>query len=112
MCPMERVQKALSGKWKLEIIFRIMIEEQGFNELNRKIHWISEPTLNRNLKALIEDDIVQKEILSVMPIRVKYKLTSNGEKLRPIFLDLLNWVESSYNINIDKKLIEDLKHLS
>lgn len=109
MCPMEKVQKVLGGKWKLEIIFRLMIEEHGFNSLHRQIHWISEPTLNRCLKSLIEDQIIEKEITQVIPPRVNYKLTPEGEELRPIFVSLINWVETSYQFEVNPELINTLK---
>ncbi len=109
MCPMEKVQKILGGKWKLEIIFRLMIRNHGFNSLHKEIHWISEPTLNRCLKSLVEDNIIEREVIQQIPPRVNYKLTTEGEELRPIFLALLEWISASYEFDVDRDLIDSVR---
>ncbi len=98
-CPIAYSQKILGGKWKIQIVFNIAVEPQGFNELERKLEGITPSTLSKNLKSLQDDGIIYKEIISTIPPKVCYHLTPAGVKLSDVFIALMKWGSSQIHEN-------------
>ena len=79
----------IGGKWKMTILHEI--ETYGKIHFNQtlKVLPISEKVFSQQLKELIEDGLVQRNVdSSVYPPAVEYVLTQAGEELIPV-LDIL-----------------------
>lgn len=90
-CPMKFSQKILAGKWKLIIIYKLMIEPQGFNSLQRSLGNITPATLSNNLKELSKDGLINKKIENTIPPKVTYSLTEKAKSMSKFFEALLEW---------------------
>lgn len=90
-CPMKFSQKILAGKWKLIIIYKLMIEPQGFNSLQRSLGNITPATLSNNLKELSKDGLINKKIENTIPPKVTYSLTEKAKSMSKFFEELLEW---------------------
>lgn len=55
-----------------------------FSELRRDVSHISQRMLTLDLRALEEAGLVRRDVYAEVPTRVEYKLTEDGERLRPV----------------------------
>lgn len=91
-CPMEYAMNRIAGKWKLVILFHIYDNEViRFGELMKVINKITHKMLSNQLKELVEDGIVHKEVYPEVPPKVEYSLTEHGKTLIPIMELLIEW---------------------
>jgi DNA-binding HxlR family transcriptional regulator len=91
-CPMEFAMNQISGKWKLVILWHIYDQEViRFGELMKSINKITHKMLSNQLKELVNDGIIHKEIYKEIPPKVEYSLTEHGKTLIPIMEMLFEW---------------------
>jgi DNA-binding HxlR family transcriptional regulator len=63
----------------------------GFNELKDRVGGISSKVLSESLGDLEDKQVVNREVISEKPFRVKYTLTDIGKDLEPILSDMQSW---------------------
>lgn len=87
---MSTMQKVLSGKYKLEILYYIGIKNvHRFGALRRCIEEISESSLTKQLRELEADGFISRHDFQEVPPRVEYNLTELGQK----FITVLNFMK-------------------
>ncbi|MGG5578758.1 winged helix-turn-helix transcriptional regulator [Myroides sp. C15-4] len=91
VCPLEYAVKAISGKWKIPIIWRINEGERRPSEFLRGIATVDRRVLNQQLKELEEAGILNKQRFDEVPPRVEYTLTPLGMKLVEVLKQLNAW---------------------
>jgi DNA-binding HxlR family transcriptional regulator len=82
---------AISGKWKVRIVWHLLSGTKRFNELCRLLGGISRGTLTFELRQLQKDGVIDRTQYPTIPPTVEYKLTANGHKLGPILTALDEW---------------------
>ena len=92
-CPVVATSKALSSVWAIVVIYYLMDGPKGFNELLRAIPGMNSKTLSRTLKSLQSKGLVLREVVSLQPFSVRYRLTPMGEDLLPVLKALREWGE-------------------
>ncbi len=90
-CPLELAVKAISGKWKIPIIWQMHKGEKRPSELLRGIVKVDRRVLNQQLKEMVEAGLITKESFNELPPRVEYRLTELGEGLVKVLWDLNDW---------------------
>ncbi|BBF44073.1 transcriptional regulator, HxlR family [Lachnospiraceae bacterium KM106-2] len=95
VCPMVLVQKMLSGKWKILILWYLNYGVLRFNELQKQLPNVSQKVLSRQLQSMEEDGIIHREVYPTVPPRVEYSLTEVGKKLIPI-LEMMHGFGAEY----------------
>ncbi|MGS4347456.1 winged helix-turn-helix transcriptional regulator [Myroides odoratus] len=93
VCPLEYAVKAISGKWKIPIIWRINEGEKRPSEFLRGIATVDRRVLNQQLKELEEVGILTKQRFDEVPPRVEYTLTPLGLQLVEVLKQLNAWGE-------------------
>ncbi len=93
-CPYERAQQAISGKWSLIIVLRLMDGPKRFNELLRNLGSVTPGTLTKQLKGLEDAGIVDRRDFDEVPPRVEYSLTKIGQALRPLVHEFGIWAKA------------------
>ncbi len=93
ICPLEFAVNAISGKWKVPIVWRINEGEKRPSEMLRGIVKVDRRVLNQQLKELEQDGILNKKSFNELPPRVEYSLTPLGEKLVEVLWKLNDWGE-------------------
>ena len=89
---MEYAMHKIAGKWKLVILWHIYDHEIiRYGELQRVLVNISHKMLSNQLKELVNDGIIHKEIYQQIPPKVEYSLTEFGQTLVPIMKMLFEW---------------------
>lgn len=93
------LQRMIGGKWKIEILFYIALKDvTHFGQLRRCIGDISESTLSKQLKELVDDGFLERIDYHEVPPRVEYKLTPRGESFVPILLAMKKWGETELGL--------------
>lgn len=90
-CLIAPLIEAISGKWKLLIIYWLAQETSRFNQLQRKLGNITHRTLTRQLSELQEVGIVSRKDFKTIPPHVEYSLTPLGESLIPLLRAMHEW---------------------
>ncbi len=91
-CNMELTLDIIGGKWKPLIIFHI--GNSGilrYGELKRLVPDISERVLSRELRALENSNIINREAYNEKILRVEYSLTEIGKEVLPLLNALTHW---------------------
>ena len=91
-CSVSTTIKVIGGRWKPIILYHLM--ENGvcrFNQLKRMTDGITQRMLTNQLKELIEDGIVNRKVMEVVPPHVEYSLTDYGKTLEPILEAMREW---------------------
>lgn len=91
ICPLEFAVNAISGKWKIPIVWRINEGEKRPGEMLRGIAKVDRRVLNQQLNEMITDGILTKQSFNELPPRVEYSLTPLGEKLVDVLWKLNDW---------------------
>ncbi|MBD2770222.1 helix-turn-helix transcriptional regulator [Hymenobacter sp. BT664] len=91
VCPVRTTLNVLGGKWKLLILSYLLDEPRRYGELRRLMPEITEKMLIQELRELETDGIVARTIHQVVPPRVDYSLTEQGQRVRSVFTELLGW---------------------
>ncbi|WP_085578489.1 winged helix-turn-helix transcriptional regulator [Thalassospira mesophila] len=74
---------ALSGRWKVEILFSLLAcQTCRYSELERNITGISQKMLAQQLRELERDGLINRHIYPEIPPKVEYSLTELGQSLR------------------------------
>ena len=73
------VQKILGGKWKIEILYYIGLQNvRRFGALRRHIGGITESSLTKQLRELESDGFINRYDFKEVPPHVEYTLTDLG----------------------------------
>ena len=89
-CPINAALNLLSERWTLHIVRVLLGGTKRFNEIARALG-LNPATLRERLRALEEEEVVTRTVLSTMPPHVEYALTPKGQALNGIFESLAEW---------------------
>lgn len=91
-CPIAATTSVVGRKWHPVIVHRLLEGgPAGFNELETRIGGISSKVLSESLVDLEANEIIEREVVSEHPVRVRYSLTEFGASLEPIVLAMHDW---------------------
>jgi DNA-binding HxlR family transcriptional regulator len=90
-CSLAFTLHLIGDKYKSLILFHLKDGAQRSGELQKSITDISNRMFTYSIRALEKDGLVKRRIYPVTPPKVEYELTSEGESLIPIILQLDQW---------------------
>lgn len=90
-CPVADVQKIIRGKWSMVLIYFLSKETLRFGELKRKVPYITEANLTKELRMLEQHRLVHREVYREVPPKVEYSLTGIGRDFLPVINSLSDW---------------------
>lgn len=93
-CPMTAASDLLGKKWHPAILSVLMEGAAGFNDLKKEVTGISSKVLSESLEDLQDSGLVEREVISDQPFRVKYYLSAPGKDLRPVIEGLEDWADN------------------
>ena len=102
-CLVEPLIEAISGKWKLLVIYWLAQEKSRFNQLQRNLGNITHRTLTRQLNELQEAGIVSRKDFKTIPPHVEYSLTPLGQSLIPLLRAMHDWAAAHADKLVGKK---------
>lgn len=92
-CPVESTLEIIGGKWKGLVLFQLSLGTRRFGELKRTLTGVTQRTLTKQLRELEADGLVNRLVHPIIPPHVDYSLTSRGESLKPVLMELKRWGE-------------------
>lgn len=92
-CPIMTAQRILSGKWSIAILYYLGGGTLRFGELQRKLPFLTQSTLSRQLKELVALNMVIRLDYQTIPPKVEYSLSKAGEEFIPIIRALEEWAK-------------------
>lgn len=91
-CAVEAAMDVINGKWKVMILYHLMLTGmQRFNGLKRRLPGVTQRMLTKQLRELEEEGLITRTVYAEVPPRVEYRLTPDGEELRPAIDALREW---------------------
>lgn len=91
-CPVSATASVIAKKWHPVIIHRLLeLGEMGFNELKGEVDGVSSKVLSESLDDLEEKGLVNREVVSEKPVRVRYSLTEKGKGLETVISEMACW---------------------
>lgn len=90
-CQIETLISAVSGRWKLLIIYWLAQGSCRFNQLQRNLSRITHRTLARQLAELQDTGFVARKDFQTIPPHVEYSLTPLGQSLIPLLHQMHEW---------------------
>ena len=89
-CPASAALNLLNERWTLHVVRSLLRDKKRFNEIAREIG-LNQATLRERLRALEDEGVVTRTVISLMPPHVEYALTDKGLALNGIFEALAEW---------------------
>ncbi|MDF7819252.1 helix-turn-helix domain-containing protein [Runella sp. MFBS21] len=90
-CPITRTMEIVGGKWTLPIIYVLQSGTKRFKDLERSIEGINTRMLVKELKALEQNNIVERKVYAEVPPKVEYSLTDKGRALKTVLEEMKRW---------------------
>jgi DNA-binding HxlR family transcriptional regulator len=97
-CPVQATIHVLSGKWKVQAVWRLSFGPLRFAQLRNLLRGVSEKVLAAQLRELERDGVVLRKAEPSSPPRVTYSLSPSGEKLVPVLEELCDWGSKQFGI--------------
>lgn len=89
-CPTNAVLDLLSERWTLHVVRALLEGRCRFNDIARALD-VNPTTLRDRLRALEEEGVVTRTVVSAFPPHVEYALTEKGRALNEILEALARW---------------------
>src|ERR1700739_3427619 len=97
-CPVQASINVLSGKWKVQILWHLSFGPRRFAQIHRKLAKVSEKVLSDQLRQLVADGVLNREVTATVPPQVTYSLNPEGQKLVPLMESLCDWGSAHFGI--------------
>lgn len=82
----------VANKWSVLLIVALSRGPKRFKELMQSVDTISGRMLTQTLRELECDGLIHREVCSVMPPHVEYRLTPLGRSILGVIAAMLDWV--------------------
>jgi len=97
-CPVYGIQRIISGKYKLRILWDLQDGPRRYGEIRKKLltgisgtKTMAPRVLSGELKNLVNLGLLKRTDRGVLPKRVEYKLTPLGESMVPVISVMHKW---------------------
>jgi DNA-binding HxlR family transcriptional regulator len=97
-CPIYGIQRIISGKYKLRILWDLQHGRRRYGEIRKKLltgisrtKAVTPRVLSGELKALLNFGLLKRTDRGAIPKRVEYKLTPLGKTLVPVISVMHKW---------------------
>ncbi|GAA1565102.1 helix-turn-helix domain-containing protein [Kribbella hippodromi] len=94
-CPGREVLNHLTSRWASLILVALRNGPLRFHELRGIVGGISEKMLSQNLRTLVRDGLLSREVLPSVPPSVRYDLTPLGADAVVPLIAMVKWVRTN-----------------
>ena len=86
-CPVQLTVETLSGRWKPMILWHLVLHDKlRYSEIRRAFVNVTHKMFTQSLRELEADGLIVRHVHEVVPPQVDYALSTEGEKLRGLFM--------------------------
>lgn len=90
-CPVERGMRVIGNKWTGSILWHLKDQPMRFNEIARQLAGASKKVLAERLKAMEDNKLITRQVISSKPIAVRYEIDERGLSALSILEELKVW---------------------
>lgn len=90
-CSFEFALDMVSGKWRGLVLWYLSKGTLRYGEIRKKLGNITQKMLTQTLRDLEKHQLITRKVYAVVPPKVEYTITQNGQKLIPIFEEFQKW---------------------
>jgi DNA-binding HxlR family transcriptional regulator len=90
-CPVDLTLSVIGGRWKCLVFWNLRDGAKRFGEIKKILVGINDKMLTQVLRELESSGVVNRKVYEVIPPKVEYSLTQEGEKLLPVMHQMADW---------------------
>jgi DNA-binding HxlR family transcriptional regulator len=90
-CPVDLTLSVIGGRWKGLVFWNLRNGALRFGEFKKILIGINDKMLSQVLKELEKSGVVERKVITISPPNVEYALTTEGQKLLPVMLQMQEW---------------------
>lgn len=90
-CPLNAALEVIGGRWKVKVLSWLAEYPHHYGALCEHLPGISRKVLTQQLRELIADGIVKRDVTGDVPAPVIYSLTDYGRTLLPMLESIRAW---------------------
>ena len=83
--------RIIGNKWTGSILWHLKDQTMRCNEIARQLAGASKKVLAERLKAMEENKLITRDVISSKPVAVQYKIAARGLNALTILEELKNW---------------------
>lgn len=83
--------RIIGNKWTGSILWHLKDQPMRFNEIARQLAGASKKVLAERLKAMEENKLITRDVISSKPVAVQYKIAARGLSALTILEELKKW---------------------
>ena len=107
-CSVEATISLIDGKWKCVILFHLLGGTVRFNEIRRRVPYVTQRMLPNQLRELEVDGLIVRKVYPQVPPKVEYSLSPLGRSLEPVLLALKIWGDANIDLFAQPNSIDAL----
>lgn len=109
----EEITKFISKKWTTNILIDLFEGKKRFSDILDSNDNLSNKVLSERLKEMIEAGYVQKLVINMIPLKIKYQLSMQGYELKNILFEIAKFglltQQNGVTENIDPEKIKQMR---
>lgn len=90
-CPSRALFDQIADKWSMMVLAVLDDGPQRFNVIRRRLQGVTQKALTQCLRRLERNGLVSREVISLSPVAVQYRVTPLGSTLREPLQELHKW---------------------
>lgn len=83
--------RIIGNKWTGSILWHLKDDPMRFNEIARQLAGASKKVLAERLKAMEDNKLITRKVISSKPVAVQYSIVARGLSALTILEELKNW---------------------
>lgn len=95
-CPTQQILDVIANKWTVVVVYCLAYGPRRYSEIQQRIEGISQKVLTQVLRRLERHGLVQRTVVSELPLVVEYSLTTLGEGLLEPLLEIADWSRAHF----------------
>ena len=90
-CPSRALFDQIADKWSMMVLAVLDDGPQRFNAIRRRLQGVTQKALTQCLRRLERNGLIAREVISLSPVAVQYKVTPLGLTFRGPLQELHKW---------------------
>lgn len=83
--------ETLDGKWRFLILISLSAGSKRFKDISKDVEGISDKMLAKELRALEQNKLIQRDVSEESVMNVSYSITKHGNSLGKVMKELYAW---------------------
>jgi DNA-binding HxlR family transcriptional regulator len=97
----------IARKWLPVVVCHLLNGPKRFSELKRNIPYVSGKVLTENLRFMLSEEMILREVRGEQPVEVWYHLTGRGKDLATIIKAMNSWGQKWLQIPVGSEAADE-----